>query len=222
MSSLPVMSPGGTGALADRIRVDIEEDILSARLRPGSRVNADELARERGVSHIPVREALRTLEADGWVTRRHNRGTYVRERDPGELADLFEARLVVESQAVRFAAQRRTAEQIDALDALIGRQEVETDPARLAALNCEFHVGLADCAHNAILTSVVADLGKRVRFYYLPAAAARHDDSVTEHRAILAAVRDRDATVAARLLERHISDTRADASPGGVESPRPR
>ncbi|MCR5978277.1 FCD domain-containing protein [Gordonia jinghuaiqii] len=201
-----------TPAPADRIRADVEESILSGRLSPGARINADELARASGVSHIPVREALRSLEAEGWVSRRHNRGTYVRERDPAELADLFEARLVVERRAAWLAAQRRTAAQLDALARIVDRQEVTADDAALSAINCDFHVGLAGCAHNRVLEAMVADVNKRVRFYYLPTAGRRHDVSVAEHRAILDAVRDRDADRAADLLESHIADTRAGAS----------
>ncbi|AFR50871.1 GntR family transcriptional regulator [Gordonia sp. KTR9] len=203
---------GATPAPADRIRADVEEAILSGRLAPGTRINADELARESGVSHIPVREALRSLEAEGWVVRRHNRGTYVRDRDSAELSDLFEARLIVERKAAWLAAQRRTAAQLDDLVRIVEHQDATTDDAVLSAINCDFHVGLAGCAHNRVLESMVADVNKRVRFYYLPTAARRHDVSVAEHRAILDAVRDRDSERAADLLERHIADTRAGAS----------
>ncbi|WP_374611484.1 GntR family transcriptional regulator [Gordonia sp. (in: high G+C Gram-positive bacteria)] len=216
---------GATPAPADRIRLDVEEGILSGRLAPGTRINADELARESGVSHIPVREALRSLEAEGWVVRRHNRGTYVRDRDSAELSDLFEARLIVELRAAWLAAQRRTAAQLDALVRIVDRQEKTADDAMLSAINCDFHVGLAGCAHNRVLESMVADVNKRVRFYYLPTAGRRHDVSVAEHRAILDAVRDRDSERAAELLERHIADTRAGASrtlaPGDLDAVAP-
>ena len=205
-------SPTPARASAEIIQADIEEAILSGQLTPGSRVNADELARTRGVSHIPVREALRALESDGWLTRKHNRGTYVRERDIPELADLFETRLVVEPQAARLAAQRRTVSQLNKLAEIVSRQETTSDDAALSSINCEFHVAIAECAHNRILLSIVADLNKRVRFYYLPAATGRHDNSVAEHRAIIAAITERDADRAAALITAHIFDTRTDAA----------
>lgn len=196
---------------ADLIRACVEEEILAGRLAPGSKVNADELARAHGVSHIPVREALRALETDGWVIRRHHRGMFVRDQDRDEMADLFEARLVVEHQTARLAAQRRTSEQLTDMDEIVARQTLAEDPAVLASINAEFHVAMASCAHNAVLSSMVTDLNKRVRFFYLPAAESRRLDSVSEHRAILAAIRDRRADDAAELLAHHIRDTRDDA-----------
>lgn len=205
------IAPAETASAADLIRATVEEEILAGRLTPGSRVNADELARAHGVSHIPVREALRALEADGWVIRRRNRGMFVRDQDRDEMADLFEARLVVEHQTARLAAQRRTAEQLADLDEIVARQAIAEDPAVLAAINAEFHVAMASCAQNAVLSSMVTDLNKRVRFFYLPAAESRRGASVDEHRAILAAIRDRRADDAADLLADHIRDTRDDA-----------
>lgn len=205
-------APLTSAAAADVIRADIEDAIVSGALAPGTRLNADELARSRGVSHIPVREALRALEADGWVVRRHHRGTFVRDRDPAELADLFEARLAVEPYVTGLAAQRRSADQLDVLEEILRRQEAAGEPAMLAAINCEFHVAVAECAHNQILCATVADLNKRVRFYYVPAAASRHDSSLAEHRAIVDALRTRDDGRARLLIEKHIADTRTQSS----------
>jgi len=219
---MPSKSSADAAPVADLIRADVEEEILAGRLAPGSKINADELARVRGVSHIPVREALRALEADGWVVRRHHRGMFVREHDRDEMADLFEARLIVEHQATRLAAQRRTSDQLADLDEIVARQAAAEDPAILAAINAEFHIAMASCAHNAVLSSMVTDLNKRVRFFYLPAAEDRRGDSLSEHRAILAAIRDRRPDDAAELLAEHIRDTRDDTSRRlGTPAPEP-
>ncbi len=207
-------APGADGTrvgVVDRVRIELEEAILSGRLPAGSRVNADDCARRLGVSHIPVREALRTLQAEGWTVHRPHQGAFVRERDPGDLADLFEARLYLEGQAAALAAQRRTARQLDELDAILARQAMTSDPGDLARINAEFHLCLATCAQNAVLTGYLRDLGKRVRFYFLPAAAQRRENSLAEHRGILDAVRRRDAAQARALVCAHVSDTRSDA-----------
>ncbi|MDT7743105.1 MAG: hypothetical protein QOE59_2183 [Actinomycetota bacterium] len=197
---------------AETVRAALEEAILTGELGPGTRVNADDHARRMGVSHIPVREALRMLEADGWVVHRPNQGAFVRERDLTELADLFESRVLLEGEVGVLAAQRRTPEQLAALDAVLARQARTEHPGRLAAVNHEFHVGLAACAHNAVLEGYVVDLNKRARFYYLPTATARRDESLADHRAVLEAVLQRDGALAGDLLRRHIGRTRGDAS----------
>lgn len=197
-------------AVADRVRAELEELILSGGVAAGGRINADDHARRAGVSHIPVREALRALHAEGWIVLRPHQGAFVRERDPRELADLFEARLQLEGDAAFLAAQRRTAAQLDALDTVLDRQAALSDPVALSRINAEFHVLLGSCSQNAVLTEYLRDLSKRVRFYFVPAAARRRERSLAEHRAIVDAVRRRDAQGARDLVRAHVSSTRSD------------
>jgi DNA-binding GntR family transcriptional regulator len=196
---------------AERVRVLLEEEILGGVIAPGSRVKADEVAQRMGTSHIPVREALRALEADGWVVHRAHEGMSVRPRVLSELVDLFEARALVEPRAVELAAQRRTSDDLGELERVIRLQERSTDPADLARLNYDFHVALAAAAHNSTLGAVVESMSKRVRFHYLPAASARRPDSLADHRELLALVERREGERAADLARRHIEATRVNA-----------
>ncbi|MDT7711970.1 MAG: hypothetical protein QOG46_659, partial [Pseudonocardiales bacterium] len=174
--------------------------------------NADDHARRMGVSHIPVREALRTLQADGWIVQRRNQGAFVRDRDPRELADLFEARICLEGDVAVLAAHRRTAAQLDELEAILARQASTDDPGEQARINAEFHVCLAACSQNTVLTDYLRDLSKRVRFYFLPTAALRRSNSLSEHQGIVNAVRRRDGDLARDLVRVHVADTRAAAA----------
>jgi DNA-binding GntR family transcriptional regulator len=194
--------------VAERVRAELEEGILSGRLPTGSRVNADHHARLLGVSHIPVREALHALAADGWIVQRRHQGAFVRERDPVELADLFETRGHLEGAVAVLAAQRRTGAQLAILEEVLTRQAATADPAELARINAEFHVAVAECAQNALLAGYLRDLTKRVRFYFLPIAGRRREDSLAEHRQILDAIRQRDPELARKLVVGHIADTR--------------
>lgn len=195
--------------VAERVRAEIEEAILAGLLPTGSRVNADDHARRLGISHIPVREALHALAADGWIVHRRHQGAFVRERDPMELADLFETRSHLEGAVAVLAAQRRTGAQLAVLEEILTRQGATTDPIELARINAEFHVAVAECAQNAMLAGYLRDLTKRVRFYFLPVAAARRRDSLSEHRSILEAIRQRDPERTRKLVLAHIADTRA-------------
>lgn len=193
--------------VAERVRTQIEESILSGRLPAGARVIADECARQMGVSHIPVREALHALAADGWIVHRRHQGAFVRDHDPAALADLFEARTHLEAAVAGLAAQRRTTDQLVELGKIVARQAATDDAGEQARINAGFHVALAGCSQNSILTGYLRDLTKQVRFYFLPVAAARRADSLSEHQQIIEAVRRRDSEHARSLVLAHITDT---------------
>jgi DNA-binding GntR family transcriptional regulator len=195
------------GGVAERVRAQIEESILSGRLPAGARVIADDCARRMGVSHIPVREALHALAADGWIVHRRHQGAFVRDHDPAAPADLFEARTHLEVTVADLAAQRRTTGQLAELGKIVARQAATDDAGELARINAEFHVSLAGCSQNSVLTGYLRDLTKQVRFYFLPVAAARRADSLSEHQQIIEAVRRRDSEHARSLVLAHITDT---------------
>src|SRR3954469_24649320 len=113
---------GHAGNTGDRVRDVLEEAILTGALPQGAHLNAEALAKQLGVSHIPVREALRSLGADGWIDYKPHLGAYVRARTEHELADLFEARLEMEGRTTALAAERRTAGQLTTLDEILARQ----------------------------------------------------------------------------------------------------
>lgn len=192
--------------LVDRI----EEAILSGSLTAGERVNADVFAEHYRISRIPVREALRALEAQGWISALPRLGYFVREKSSEEIYDLFETRLVLEPAATAIAAERRTSVQIDELRRVCDEAhgaERAGDGARLSLLNQQFHSIIAAATHNVVLQSMLEPLGKRVRFYTV-LADSRRETSVHEHEAIIDAILRRDSSAAANLARDHILATR--------------
>jgi DNA-binding GntR family transcriptional regulator len=204
-----VASAGNTG---DRVRDMLAEAILSGLLPEGDHLNADALAKQLGVSHIPVREALRSLGADGWIDYRPHLGAYVRARTEDELADLFEARLETESRTTALAAERRTAAQLTALDEIVARQAATEDPVALARINAEFHIAVAACSQNQLLIGFVKSLSMRARFYFSTVAPGRRDESLRDHLAIVEALRRRDSAEAERIGRAHVTNTRLDVA----------
>jgi DNA-binding GntR family transcriptional regulator len=200
-------SAGDTG---DRVRDLLQEAILAGELPPGTHLNAEGLAKQLGVSHIPVREALRTLAADGWTDYRPHLGAYVRARTESELADLFETRLEVEARTAALAAERRTADQLAALDEILARQAATAEPIELARINAEFHTVVAACSQNQVLARFVAALALRARFYFATVAPDRRERSLCDHQAIVDALRRRDAVEAERIARAHVASTRVD------------
>ncbi|HEY0815804.1 MAG TPA: GntR family transcriptional regulator [Pseudonocardia sp.] len=201
-----------SGRIADGVRQLVEEAILAGTLEAGAHLNAGALAKQIGVSHIPVREALRSLAADGWIEHRPHLGAYVRPRSEHELADLFELRVSVESTSARLAAERRTAAQLAALVAVVDAQEVATAAVDLARINAEFHVEVAACTQNQWVSTVVTAISQRARFYFAAVAPRRRGESIREHRLIIDALTRRDGERAAALMEGHITDTWRDAA----------
>ncbi|PZF84446.1 GntR family transcriptional regulator [Jiangella anatolica] len=196
------------GRTAPHVRDLLEEAILQGVLPPGAHLNADGLAKQLGISHVPVREALRALGVDGWIEFRPHHGAFVRGRSEQELADLFESRALLEAQAATLAAERRTGEQLAILDDVLARQRRCTDPVELARINAEFHSALAGCSQNDLLAGFVRTLSMRARFYFATVPARRQDVSRRQHEALVDAVRRRDGVTAGRLAREHVAATR--------------
>jgi DNA-binding GntR family transcriptional regulator len=219
--SLPEMSGGGT--IADRIYSVVSEAIIEGQLPPGMHLKADELSRRYGVSMIPVREALRTLQATGWVTSRAHHGAFVRRGTEEELTDLFETRSILEPAAGRLAAERRTAGDLVALTELVNRgfalAKSEADSARqFSHLNDEFHRCVAEATHNRTVYDFQQQLNQRVRFYSSILTPERIKRSVEEHARLVEAIRDEDPFKAGEISLQHIGSSRrnvADNLPRG-------
>ncbi|TDD70213.1 GntR family transcriptional regulator [Jiangella aurantiaca] len=198
------------GRTAPHVRDLLEEAILQGVLLPGAHLNADGLAKQLGISHIPVREALRALGVDGWIEFRPHQGAFVRGRSEQELADLFESRTFLEAQAAALAAERRTGEQLAILDDILARQRQSTDPIELARINAEFHSAMADCSQNNLLAGFVRMLSMRARFYFSTVPPQRQDTSRRQHEALVDAIRRRDSAAAGQLARDHVAATRRD------------
>lgn len=204
----PLHSGQRAGRTAPHVRDLIEEAILQGILLPGAHLNADALAKQLGISHIPVREALRALGVDGWIEFRPHQGAFVRGRSEQELADLFETRLFLEAQVAGLAAERRTGEQLAILDDILARQRDCADPTELARINAEFHSALAECAQNHLMAGFVRTLSMRARFYFSSIPADRQPASRRQHEALVDAVRQRDAVAAVSIAREHVAASR--------------
>ena len=196
--------------LPSQINGLLEEAIVSGALLPGQRLRAEALAEHYGVSRIPVREALRSLEAAGWVEIRPRYGVYVAERSEQERRDLFDVRAVLEGHVARRAAERRTAADLTELARTVGaskRAAARRDGASLTALSGQFYAGLRAATHNAVLRSTAEGLAKRTRFYFAPVAEELGAGWVDTHEPLLGAVEAGDADRAERISREHIETT---------------
>ncbi|MFL5799627.1 MAG: GntR family transcriptional regulator [Actinomycetota bacterium] len=209
--NLPQIEPQET--ITGRLYTELEEAIIDGRLAPGQRVHADEIAEHFRVSRIPVREALRALQANGWLEIRPRRETIVPAQTPEDLEDLFEVRVLLDARAASLAAERRSEQDLEALHALVQEsRSASGDMAALARLNEQFHVAVARASRNALLETLVQTLAKRVRWYFAQVAPVRAAHSVREHGDLLQAIRQGTGPRAAEIASAHIERTRSAAS----------
>jgi DNA-binding FadR family transcriptional regulator len=185
-----------------------------------------ELANRLGVGRKEVRKALSVLEDQGRIVRHVGRGTFLAERpdnllEAAEKAALrtspraaMEARLAIEPQLARLAAQNATAEQILELQDLCGAMKDAGGWDGYAELDWRFHNLIAEATGNNLLIEIQALLNtvrRRVVWVYLdtPAPGPRPDyHSFAEHEAIAAAIAARNGEAAAAAMRRHVDATR--------------
>lgn len=173
--------------------------ISARRFGPGHRLVLSQIAEELGISVVPVREALRRLQAEGLVTYEPNIGATVAMPDAGEYADVMEGLSYVEGITTALSAPHLTADDLDQAQAINAQMRglVATleafDPARFTRLNSEFHVVLYARCPNRWLRAAVERAWSRLdalresTFSFIPVRATA---SVKEHDQILQAIRD--------------------------------
>jgi DNA-binding GntR family transcriptional regulator len=203
----------------------IRDDIVAGVHPRGSRLTEDVLARRYGVSRVPVREALRTLEAEGFVVTRRHVGACVAEPTEREAADLLEMRLLLEPLGAARAAQRRTEAHLKVLRGLVrlGRERAEHGAdEELRALGAWFHETLVQASGSPALITALTRLRLKIAWIYQVGAPADPVASWAEHAAVVYAVRrgdsERARAIAALHAERAVARhrLRAPGAPAAV------
>jgi len=198
--------------LAKVVSEQIRGLILDGRLKPGERLVEDRLSAELGVSRVPVREALRSLSAEGLVRLEPRRGATVTEVTPALVAELVEVRALLEGLNARLAAQHHDPAIIARLrDTLRRGNEAAKSgtPEELARLNAEFHDRLGEASRNSVLSEVMRGLRERTSLAFAINGRTRAREDWQEHAGILAAVIAGDGELAALLANRHVHNAAA-------------
>ncbi|MFI2314216.1 GntR family transcriptional regulator [Streptomyces sp. CB00072] len=184
----------------------IRDDIVSGVYERGSRLTEELLARRYGVSRVPVREALRTLESEGFVVTRRHAGACVAEPTVQEAADLLEMRMLLEPLGAARAARRRTEAHLKVLRGLVrlgqerARRGEGEDPRSLGGW---FHETLAQASGSPGLIALLTQLRHKTAWMYAVEQPARPVDSWAERGAIVDAVARGDAERARALTAQH-------------------
>lgn len=192
---------------ADRVTTALRQQIITGRHDGGQRLTEEAIAADLGASRSSVREALRVLNAEGFVDIRPYFGAFVAKLSAKEASDLLEVQGGLESLAASLAAARRSDGDIAEMRALIARGRAAAAEARTAessALHGEFHRTLARASGNDSLTGLMVQLRYKVDWVYATAVRRPARDSWDEHAGIVDAIEAADSVAAAEAARAHV------------------
>jgi len=193
--------------LATHAYQQVRDAIIQGEFAPGAPLFEVHLASQMGMSRTPVREALKVLARDGFVQVVPARGYIVPHRSMDDLRELFELRESLEGTAARCAAQRATDAELAELESLCTRYETEQDLELWAQVGTDFHDLLVTAARNKRLATILDSLNGQIvhsRRSALKADPQRRDAAIREHRAVLEAVKARNAAEAEARAREHV------------------
>ena len=199
-------------SLARVVREEILGRIMRGELAPGMRINEPDVAERLGISRVPVREALRTLESSGLVVARKNAGVFVRELAAAEVSQLYELRAVFDAYAGRKAGEldeqprRALVKVLDTATAGMRKAARRQDVATYYAENLRFHWAIVEAVGNQRFSDAYRDVVQQLHLWRIQnlsqglAMAA----SASEHGEILQAIRAGDAARSEKLMASHV------------------
>jgi DNA-binding GntR family transcriptional regulator len=212
---LMAISEARAGSMKDSIVAQLRQEIASGTIAFGEKLSEARLAQRFGVSRMPVREALKELEGAGFVAIEHRRGTFVRRLSRPEILDLYEVREAVECMAARLCASRASNEIVARLDEVLvaladAAQSGDTDG--YSATDERLHELIMQGAGNHPLADyyhlLVQQLHRGLLSSIVTRRAGRMARSLAEHRAIVSALRARDAQAAEAAMRTHVQQGR--------------
>jgi DNA-binding GntR family transcriptional regulator len=195
--------------LQDQVYQLIRRRIVGHTYGPGHRLSEAGLARELGVSRMPVRDALRRLQLEGLVEGAPGRGLVVSPISVAHARDVYHLRELLEAVAVELAAERATPADLERLEAAVTAQERATrsgTAGKVLRASMEFHDALHLSAHSSILSLVLEQIWAHARRYreLTLGKSERHVAVAEEHRALLETIRRHDPEGAKQIIQCHV------------------
>jgi DNA-binding GntR family transcriptional regulator len=195
---------------ADQIAKSLEDMIFQGEFADGDRLDEARLAERFGTSRTPVREALQKLSVSGLVAQIPQRGVFVQQPGPVELMEMFEVMAELEAICGRFAALRITDSALAELEdanALCEQAVADGDSDSYYFQNERFHRIIYDQSGNRFLEQEARRLSRRLRPFrrIQLRLRGRMRQSMDEHLAVLAALRESDGEAAGQALRAHVA-----------------
>lgn len=210
--STVTLEPNGHGAAGTRVAAELRAAILAGEYSPGTRIRQEDVAGRYGASRVPVREALRRLEAEGLVTLVANTGAWVASLNLEECEEIYQMRERLEPLLLRYNVPLLSERTIGDLDRLVSAMETSETVESFLGLDREFHLSCYSAAVTSTLGDTAIRLWNRTQHYrraFTLMFRSEGDRSVHyEHHLLISAIRRRDADEAERVLAAHIRRTR--------------
>ena len=213
-SDLAVLAVGDVSAghrtLAEKAFATLHAAIVTGRLRPGARLPIEELAQHLQMSPMPIREAVRRLDSAGLVENIPHRGARVTQLSIEDLSEVYDARLALETLAVRRAAERFTPHRAERARAYLTELQAKSggDARETSTIHERFHFSLYESAESGWLLRLIRPVWETSERYCLEQPECRRlDERAPEHEEILAACEAGDPVAASKALYRHLATT---------------
>ena len=211
-------------SFSEHIAISLRDAIRLGALPDGYELNQIALADHFGVSRVPVREAMRQLQAEGWIDAKRHQRAVVRGFSFERILETFELRTVIEVFLIEKAIAAIGDGEFTRLEALCDEMAASRDHRHWLELNRVFHNALYASANSLTALELVEQLSAQVERYVRASGELidREREAVAEHRAILAAVKRRDVAASQRLVREHIAHTIDRLRAADLASPAPR
>lgn len=197
--------------LVGQVTQQLRQDIVQGAFRPGERLTEARLSDHYGVSRVPVREALRILQGEGFITEQRPRLRTVAVLSEQDALDLFAVRTTVEGLAAARAATQIGPEGARVLRSILAAGQEALASGRtelLPQLNTDLHRAVAQASDSPMLLALFHQISGKIAWLYQSTVETRAPSSWAEHAEIVRAVVDHDAERARSLMVDHIATSR--------------
>ncbi|CAG8867952.1 HTH-type transcriptional repressor RspR [Pseudomonas fluorescens] len=188
----------------------LRQGILTGAITEGTPLRQEDLAAKFGMSRMPIRDAIRQLEAEGLVVHEPHKGAAVATMTIADIIEIYDMRIMAECTALKLAFESISEEDLSRMNDAISAMENTDDPHKLSELNQQFHALLFGRVARPRLHSLIKSLHDSVdrHLRFLLTNLNYHQKSQKDHRDIVQALRSGDREAAEKLLETHLSQGR--------------
>jgi DNA-binding GntR family transcriptional regulator len=213
-------------SVVDTVTERLRRALLSGDIQPGARIKVAELEKTFGVSHIPIREAVRRLETEGLIVALPQRAAVAAGVDLDDLQGLYDLRRIIECAVIRRSIDSMTDEQVERVRLALAELESvveDHDAPRFWELHRDFHWALLEPGATAWIERVLDQVWLASQRYVRLFVSRTVEDAMRDHRALHKCCQKRAGARAAVILERHLDRTElavrkaflVDGAPGG-------
>ena len=199
-------------SMVDNVTARLRRALLAGDIKPGEPIRVAQLEKSFGVSHIPIREAVRRLEAEGLIVAEPQRAAVAAGVDLEDLGGLYDIRRIIECEVIRRSVARMSDEQVENVRKALHALEAvapDNDSAEFWDLHMDFHRALLAPGATTWIERVLSQVWLASQRYVRLFLSETIDDAMRDHRELLAACEARDDELAEEILRRHLDRTEA-------------